>query len=203
MTTTPNMGLAVSVPSVTTGPTWAQNIEDNHVLIDAHDHTTGKGAPIDLSALTITADIAFGGFSPTNVASVSYTSGTINDTTSVTYISGSDLYFNNDTGFPIALTRGTHPISDFMSGTQTAIGVNGNTTINKYCGTVNIASGSTSVVVTNNLVAASGSLVQAWNHNNGSNAEVISCSPAAGSFTIRTTGCSAATAFAFHVINII
>ena len=45
-TTSPNMGMPVPVPSVDPGPDWANNIVADMSIIDSHDHSPGKGAPI-------------------------------------------------------------------------------------------------------------------------------------------------------------
>ena len=42
----PYMGMPVPVPGVDPGPDWAQNIVASLGIADAHDHSTGKGAPI-------------------------------------------------------------------------------------------------------------------------------------------------------------
>ena len=42
----PFMGIPVPVVGVDPGPDWANNINAGLGIIDAHDHSTGKGAPI-------------------------------------------------------------------------------------------------------------------------------------------------------------
>jgi len=77
-----------------------------------------------------------------------------------------------------------------VDATMTAIGTTGAQTINKAAGTVNIASGASSVVVTNSLVTTS-SIVLACVYN-GSSYAVQRVVPASGSFTIYMTGMLAA-----------
>lgn len=89
----------------------------------------------------------------------------------------------------------------YMDSTITAGGTNGAQTINKASGTVNIAAGGTSVVVTNNLVTTS-SIVYAVLRTADSTATIKNVVPAAGSFTI-TLGASATAAVSvgFVVFN--
>lgn len=85
--------------------------------------------------------------------------------------------------------------------TNTAAGTTGNQTIDKPSGTVNIAAGGSSVVVTNALVTAN-SIVIATIRTNDSTAIIKNVVPAAGSFTIRTTAAvTAETSIGFLVIN--
>ena len=69
----PNMNLTIPVPTVTEGPQYAQEIQQNFNLIDSHNHTSGQGSPIPLNALTIGQNLNMNGYSVTNLKSVSYT----------------------------------------------------------------------------------------------------------------------------------
>ena len=68
--TTTYMGLILPTPGEQLGPTWATNINTALTSIDAHDHTSGKGASIGIAALTVDADFSFKDLSST--ASVPY-----------------------------------------------------------------------------------------------------------------------------------
>lgn len=108
MAVTPNMSLPESTALVTTGPAWATNIESSLLLIDAHDHTAGKGVQIVTSSLSVNADLSFGNFSATGLTSTAFTSlNTTLGTNSRTYVVNGDLYFNNSAGTPIQITSGT------------------------------------------------------------------------------------------------
>lgn len=107
MATTPNMALIESLPLVTAGPTWAQNIEDNFLLIDQHDHTSGKGVPVPTAAIQIDDDLSLGNFSLTDIKTLVFQSQssplTGDDFLSV--VSG-DLYFNDGNGNQVRITAG-------------------------------------------------------------------------------------------------
>lgn len=62
MAITPNMNLIVPTVQVTVSPDWAQDINDSLDLIDAHDHTPGKGVSIPTAGITIDADLSLNSF---------------------------------------------------------------------------------------------------------------------------------------------
>lgn len=97
----------------------------------------------------------------------------------------------------------TFSITGLMTplGTITPIGTTGNVTINEPSGTVNIAAGASSVVVTNNLVTTD-SLVFAVIRTNDATAILKNVPPANGSFTIRTTAnVTGTTSIGWYVVN--
>lgn len=57
--TSPNMLLPIPSVLVTTDPLWAEYINDSLELIDAHDHSPGKGVQITPAGLNINADLPF------------------------------------------------------------------------------------------------------------------------------------------------
>lgn len=88
-----------------------------------------------------------------------------------------------------------------VSATITAGGTVGAQTINKPSGTVNIAAGQATLVVTNNLVKTT-SIVLAVVRTNDTTALIKNVIPAAGSFTIRlNANATAETSVGFIVIN--
>lgn len=84
--------------------------------------------------------------------------------------------------------------------TNTAALTTGAQTINKISGTVNIAAGDSSVVITNSKVSAS-SLVIPFIRTNDATARIKNAVPGNGSVTIRTTPVTAETSIGFLVIN--
>lgn len=88
----------------------------------------------------------------------------------------------------------------FAAFTNTAVGTTGAVTINRMCGRANIATGGTSVVVTNSLVTAA-TEIWAVSATNDTTARVTAVVPAAGSFTIFTPATTAETAFMFCIMN--
>jgi hypothetical protein len=107
MPNTPNMDLAQSTPLVTGGPLWAQRIEDNLILIDQHDHSTGKGTPITPAGLNINSDLSMGDFSLLDIETANFVSqaAPLSGITRL-YVSGGDLYYNNGAGTPVRVTAG-------------------------------------------------------------------------------------------------
>jgi hypothetical protein len=87
-----------------------------------------------------------------------------------------------------------------FSSTIIAPGTTGAQTINKISGKVNAAAGTTSLVVTNNLVTAS-SIVMCQMGTNDSTCRITSVVEAAGSFTINYIAPTAETVIKFKVIN--
>lgn len=109
MSTTPNMSLVV--PDVgTSGPTYATQINSALDVIDAHDHTPGKGARIPPSGLNINADLPFNGNDAISLRSTRYVAQTAvlaasDDRNCVSSVNG-NLYWNNSNGVPVQITAG-------------------------------------------------------------------------------------------------
>lgn len=108
---TPNMNLDLPVVGQTTDPTWATKL--NTALtdqIDTHDHTSGKGVQVPTAGLNINADLSFnsndaidlrGVFLNNNVATL------LSSDVRALYVSGGNLYYNNNSGVAIQLTTGS------------------------------------------------------------------------------------------------
>ena len=85
--------------------------------------------------------------------------------------------------------------------TVTPSGTTGNQTINKPSGTVNVAAGSGSVIVTNSFVTAN-SIINVVARTNDATCSVKNYVASAGSFTINlTANCTAETSIGFIVYN--
>lgn len=69
---TPDMGLDLPVPGVTTGPTWANKLNAALTTVDSHDHSSGKGAPVHIEDI-----VGAGTMAQQNAASVLITGGSI------------------------------------------------------------------------------------------------------------------------------
>lgn len=112
---TPNMGLSKPEPSVTTGPQWAQMLNELIDLLDAHDHTSGRGTQIQASALDINADLDFQNNDATSLRSVRYQLLTsllaASDDKGCTYVKDGNLYYNNSAGAAVQITSGTSVVS--------------------------------------------------------------------------------------------
>lgn len=105
MSTTPNMGLVIPEPLVTTGPTYATQINEALDDVDAHDHSPGKGARITPSGLNINADVAFNQNSATNVKSIVLASQASVSTNATVYQNGGDLFFKRGDGTTVQITN--------------------------------------------------------------------------------------------------
>lgn len=57
MSTTPQMGLILPAPEVTSGPTYAEQNTVAFETLDSHDHTPGKGVLIPVAALNLNGNL--------------------------------------------------------------------------------------------------------------------------------------------------
>lgn len=125
-----NMNLPIPVVGVDPGPDYALNIDNCLALLDAHDHSVGKGVQITPSGLNINSDLSFlqnnaialrsSRYSPQSVAlSLPADLGCV-------YVAGLDLYYNDVSGNQIRITQGgsvagsTGTITGLPSGTASA-----------------------------------------------------------------------------------
>lgn len=109
------LGLNLPTVSVTLGPAWATQVNTAFEVIDAHDHSSGKGASIPSSALNINANIDWGGYKPTNLLATQYSS---NDATltgasnaNSVYVKSGNLYYTNSSGNAVQITSGGSIVS--------------------------------------------------------------------------------------------
>ncbi len=132
------------------------------------------------------------------------------DTATNTYTFSSDVGYiiNINSGgiFPTqtnqSIGRSANPFSSiFLSKTITAAGTTGAQTINKSSGTVNVAAGANSLVVTNSLVTAN-SLIFLTTRTNDSTCTQKNVVAGAGTFTINmSANCTAETSVGFLIFN--
>lgn len=115
MAITTNLSLNLPTVSVTLGPTWANQVNAAFEVIDAHDHTSGKGAQVPTAGLNINADLDFSSYRATTLMSTQFTSqaSTLTGATNANsvYVSSGDLYFTNSAGSAIQLTSGGSIVS--------------------------------------------------------------------------------------------
>lgn len=109
-TTTPNMSLVLPTPTQELGPAWAVELNDALTQVDSHNHTAGQGVPVPSAALNINADLSFQGNNLTNINSSRYNDvgsplSSPADIRSI-YISGGNLYYNNQLGQQVQITAG-------------------------------------------------------------------------------------------------
>lgn len=106
--TTPDMNLVLPDILGTVGPSYAYDWDAAAYLIDAHDHSTGKGVKITPSGLNISSDLTISQNNITDLRSArlfnnsSFTPG-INDKTCL-YSLNDELYFIDGAGNDIQIT---------------------------------------------------------------------------------------------------
>jgi hypothetical protein len=108
-TTTPNMSLLVPDVGETTGPEWAEEINEDLSSIDEHDHSPGKGIKISPSGMNINVDLPFNDNNATELRSVRFESQDdpiegVNDLTCAFVCTG-DLYYTDSQGNVIRITQ--------------------------------------------------------------------------------------------------
>ena len=104
------MSLTQSSVGVTSGPDWATNTETNWGLIDAHDHSSGKGVQITPAGININADLEFNANDATELRTVAFDSSADATTTAdrrCIYESSGDIYWRNASGTAVQITSGT------------------------------------------------------------------------------------------------
>lgn len=107
MTTSTYMGLESPTPEVTEGPDWAELLNALILLIDAHDHSTGKGTKVTQSGLTFTDALDMVQQAISNVKQVTLYSQASIATAGAIYRVGNNLWYNNSAGVAIQLTSGS------------------------------------------------------------------------------------------------
>ena len=105
---TPFMNLTLPTVSITIGPTWATQLNTALTSIDSHQHTPGTGQLIPSAGLNINADLGFSNFNATTLRTTRF----FNQSTPLAlptdinclFVSGGELWFNNQAGVPLQLT---------------------------------------------------------------------------------------------------
>lgn len=109
MPTLPNMGLITPTQGGDSG-TWDDKINAALALLDAHDHTSGKGVAVPVAGLDIDADLPLAGFGLTNLGKISFTTITAPTSGSkALFVNSADneLYWRTNAGVNVKLTSGT------------------------------------------------------------------------------------------------
>src|SRR5271166_3792 len=138
-TISPNMGLVIPGVGTEPSPTWATDLNSSLTIVDAHNHTPGSGVQIPPSGLNINSDLTFNNNNQTMLRSSRYAvqasplAGALD--LGCVYVSGVDLYFNDENGNQIQITKAggiagtsgsianlTSPASaSYVSGTSTFV----------------------------------------------------------------------------------
>jgi hypothetical protein len=129
-TLSPNMSMPVPTVATAPGPGWASNLDASLSIVDSHNHSSGQGVEINPAGLNINSDLSFNNNNATVLRSVNFTSqaaplSLITDIGCL-YVSGVDLYYNDEGGTQIRITQGgavagaTGTITGLPSGTASA-----------------------------------------------------------------------------------
>ena len=127
MPTLPNMSLVTPTLGGDSG-VWDDRINACLGLVDAHDHTSGKGVAIVSAALNINADVAWASYGLTGVGRVDFnTVAALAAGANVLFVSSADgeLYWRNTGGTNVKLTSGSTlniSLVGGIAGDYTAVG---------------------------------------------------------------------------------
>lgn len=103
----PNMNLALPIPTETQGPQYAEYITNNFSIIDNHNHTPGNGNLIPVSGLSINADLPMNNYGVLNTKNVSLVNQlSAPSANGSLYMTGNNLYWKSGTGaFTVQITN--------------------------------------------------------------------------------------------------
>lgn len=105
-TLSPNMFLRIPSVGADEGPDYAININyDLLNIIDTHDHTTGRGAPLTPLSFDINTNLSFNNHFATDLAGLTLIAQSITPTTGTVYRSVNDLFFVDGLGNNIRITQ--------------------------------------------------------------------------------------------------
>jgi hypothetical protein len=104
------MNLVLPVEGGSSG-TWATILDTMFALVDAHDHTTGKGVKVVSAALNLNADVAWNTHAATGLLGAGFTETTaaaVAGYADLLWSQSSDhnLYFRNSSGVNVQITAG-------------------------------------------------------------------------------------------------
>lgn len=105
-TTTANMSLTKPGVGTEAGPDWATQLNASLDLLDAHDHSTGKGAKVTPAGINVNASLEFNDQKATEVKAVAFESQSSNPSgNSQAWVKDGDLYFRDSSGNTVQLTK--------------------------------------------------------------------------------------------------
>ncbi len=98
----PNMLMPIPIPGVTPGPEWASDINRSFTIIDQHNHSTGRGVPVQPNGLNINSDLTFQSHNAIALRTTRFTTQAAILTAAADkgelYVVGNELYYNDVTG---------------------------------------------------------------------------------------------------------
>lgn len=127
----PNMNLPVPEVGIDPGQDWANNINACLGILDQHDHSSGSGVQITPAGLDINADLNINSNNLTSVKTVNFTPQLtflpgVSPNLGCIYVAGNELYYNDEAGNVVAITKtgsvnaGAGSITGLPSGTASA-----------------------------------------------------------------------------------
>ena len=109
ITVSSNMNLPIPVTGVDPGPDYANNVNNSLNLVDAHDHSPGKGVQITPAGININVDLTMNGNNLTNSRALRLqTQGSTPSNPSdlqEMYSKGGDLYYIDGFGNNVRITQ--------------------------------------------------------------------------------------------------
>lgn len=110
MSSTNFMNLTLPIVTTTLGPEWATQLNEALIVVDDHDHTSGKGKQIPTEGININANLDFKTYKLFNLSSTQYLSQLtpLSGASAANSISasGGNLYFTNGAGVAVQITSG-------------------------------------------------------------------------------------------------
>lgn len=129
-TTSPNMNLPIPTVGTDPGPDWSTNVNACLTAVDSHNHSSGQGVQITPSGINVNADFAMNVNNLITARSLRFTAQgspiALATDLGCLYVSGSDLYYNDEAGNQVRITQGgsvsgsTGTITGLPSGTASA-----------------------------------------------------------------------------------
>lgn len=108
-TTSTNMNMPIPGVGVTSGPTYATDLNNSLTIIDQHDHSPGKGVPVTPAGLSISTDLPFNSNNATLLRSARFSpqSAVLSGASDIgcIYEVGVDLYYNDGSGNHVRITQ--------------------------------------------------------------------------------------------------
>jgi hypothetical protein len=111
MTTLPNLNLTLPTRGAPGSGLWGDTEDSNLALLDAHDHSSGKGVRIKTAGISIDADLSFSSlYAPTALNRITFSSvAALSSNNKSLFVSDADneLYWRSNAGANVKLTSGS------------------------------------------------------------------------------------------------
>lgn len=104
-TLSPNMNLTIPIAGETSGPEYAEDINNSLTYIDSHDHTPGRGAAITPAGISINAALPMNNNFITGIAGLTLQPQVSTPAIGTMYENGVDLYYVDGLGNNIRITQ--------------------------------------------------------------------------------------------------